>query len=435
MNLLAPLRAALIVMLVCATAPAFAQRPVLQGKVETSRYPDGSAQDVAKSPFLMQRLYLDIHHKESILAGSLRRHQPSIERLNIDFAMWDQVKGSKAAQVYQDCIENYRSAYPHLIAAATLFEQRAPVAEVNQESKVAQKFITAGDHCNKLPDEVYNTNTGPGRDPRGGPPDSGPPPGPSPNYPTYPPSGGYNPPRTGTGSRPPAPGSNPCQPYGPGGYDYCNNPAGTRLPPGCVCPAGPYNPRSPLERQPQVLEAVIPPAFNIFVPGIQNIADIVDFLSTYHPVETAYVGIGIAGGRLAVMLPRNPVQVLKAVGGTRYTGTAATVRTLDANVSRGAPAVRALDRAISRSATQNQVMQDDISALQKLGARDFRVNQQQVTAAGERVGVNRPDLQFTHDGQRYYVEYDRPPPVRALNHGARLMANDPKGITLLKTVP
>jgi len=29
--------------------------------------------------------------------------------------------------------------------------------------------------------------------------------------------------------------SNPCLPFGPGGYDYCANPAGTQ-PPGCVCP-------------------------------------------------------------------------------------------------------------------------------------------------------------------------------------------------------
>jgi hypothetical protein len=31
------------------------------------------------------------------------------------------------------------------------------------------------------------------------------------------------------------PGANPCLPSGPGGYDYCNNGPGARLPPGCYC--------------------------------------------------------------------------------------------------------------------------------------------------------------------------------------------------------
>lgn len=35
-------------------------------------------------------------------------------------------------------------------------------------------------------------------------------------------------------SRAPA-ASNACLPYGPGGYDYCQNPIGTRLPAGCTC--------------------------------------------------------------------------------------------------------------------------------------------------------------------------------------------------------
>ncbi len=32
------------------------------------------------------------------------------------------------------------------------------------------------------------------------------------------------------------PGANACRPFGKGGYDYCQNPAGTRLPAGCTCP-------------------------------------------------------------------------------------------------------------------------------------------------------------------------------------------------------
>jgi hypothetical protein len=47
-------------------------------------------------------------------------------------------------------------------------------------------------------------------------------------------------------SGPPHPGpayvsgaANPCQPFGPGGYNWLANPVGTRLPPGCVRPPGP----------------------------------------------------------------------------------------------------------------------------------------------------------------------------------------------------
>jgi len=48
-------------------------------------------------------------------------------------------------------------------------------------------------------------------------------------------------PRNLTVARPgppvPAGAANPCQPGGPGGYNFLDNPAGTQLPPGCVRPA------------------------------------------------------------------------------------------------------------------------------------------------------------------------------------------------------
>ena len=34
-------------------------------------------------------------------------------------------------------------------------------------------------------------------------------------------------------------GADPCHPQGPGGYNYCNNGPGARLPPGCNCGWGP----------------------------------------------------------------------------------------------------------------------------------------------------------------------------------------------------
>ncbi|MDO4898247.1 MAG: hypothetical protein Q3965_02960, partial [Rothia sp. (in: high G+C Gram-positive bacteria)] len=55
---------------------------------------------------------------------------------------------------------------------------------------------------------------------------------------------------------------------------------------------------------------------------------------------------------------------------------------------------------------------------------DIRIDQQQVNAAGQRVGINRPDLQYTLEGKRYYIEYDRSSSGRGPHHAARIKAND-----------
>ncbi|WP_068079637.1 RHS repeat-associated core domain-containing protein [Novosphingobium rosa] len=99
------------------------------------------------------------------------------------------------------------------------------------------------------------------------------------------------------------------------------------------------------------------------------------------------------------------------------------------------PAALSLRRPIGQSPTQNAAMQADIAAARAEGATDFRVNQQQVNAAGERVGVNRPDLQYTDaNGKRVYVEYDTPSSTRGPGHEVRLKSNDPDGHVILKTV-
>jgi hypothetical protein len=62
------------------------------------------------------------------------------------------------------------------------------------------------------------------------------------------------------------------------------------------------------------------------------------------------------------------------------------------------------------------------------------VNQQQVDINGVRVGINRPDLQYTLNGQRFYEEFDTLLSNRGLGHAARIGANDPSGIINLFTV-
>ena len=81
-------------------------------------------------------------------------------------------------------------------------------------------------------------------------------------------------------------------------------------------------------------------------------------------------------------------------------------------------------------------MQADIAKAQAAGGKDFRVNQQQVNAKGERVGTNRPDLQYTDAaGQRQYIEYDTPSSGHGPGHQTRIQANDAGAPVDLQIVP
>jgi hypothetical protein len=105
----------------------------------------------------------------------------------------------------------------------------------------------------------------------------------------------------------------------------------------------------------------------------------------------------------------------------------------DIAVSPLAPRALGLGRSIGR-ASHNQALQADIAALPR-GATGIRVNQQQVNALGQRVGINRPDLQYTLNGQRYYVEYEGLANPRGALHEARTLANDPGANFILRIVP
>jgi hypothetical protein len=101
-------------------------------------------------------------------------------------------------------------------------------------------------------------------------------------------------------------------------------------------------------------------------------------------------------------------------------------------------------RAVSTSEIQNTELRADLlltkQALKGSGARivDVRINQAQTTG-DSRAGTNRPDLQLTilHaelNGRRIYIEYDRSPPTRAIDHAERIIANDPDAIVILKII-
>jgi hypothetical protein len=108
----------------------------------------------------------------------------------------------------------------------------------------------------------------------------------------------------------------------------------------------------------------------------------------------------------------------------------------DLTVKPEVPDLLKTTRPISPSPRQNAQLQRDIEYLKELGARNIRVNQQQLTFGnGQRVGINRPDLQFDYNGRRYYVEYDSPTSGRGPGHQSRLTANDPEAIIIRIIIP
>lgn len=90
---------------------------------------------------------------------------------------------------------------------------------------------------------------------------------------------------------------------------------------------------------------------------------------------------------------------------------------------------------IGDSKAQDAELQKDIQEARSLGATDIRVNQEQVNGQKKRVGINRPDLQYTlPDGTRVYIEYDSTTSGRGPDHKKRILANDPSGKVVLKII-
>jgi RHS repeat-associated protein len=65
---------------------------------------------------------------------------------------------------------------------------------------------------------------------------------------------------------------------------------------------------------------------------------------------------------------------------------------------------------------------------------NVRKNQQQVDAQGNKVGTNRPDIQYDKDGVHHVVEYDTIP-ANGTKHGEVIFQNDPNAMLELNTVP
>jgi hypothetical protein len=95
-------------------------------------------------------------------------------------------------------------------------------------------------------------------------------------------------------------------------------------------------------------------------------------------------------------------------------------------------------KKISGDEIQARILRDILDDLDRRwlageNISDVRINQQQIAFGGERVGINRPDIQFSLNGKRYYIEIDRPRCAlgfentsrRGDDHAQRILNNDP----------
>ena len=80
----------------------------------------------------------------------------------------------------------------------------------------------------------------------------------------------------------------------------------------------------------------------------------------------------------------------------------------------------------------NDAIDKKIEQVRKEGGTDIRKNQQQVNAKGERVGTNRPDVQWNDaNGKHHCWEVDHNPNNSAY-HGSVIPRNDPNAIVELQ---
>jgi RHS repeat-associated protein len=137
--------------------------------------------------------------------------------------------------------------------------------------------------------------------------------------------------------------------------------------------------------------------------------------------------IGLAGGLRFFGYAPNPTGWIDPLGLVRLPQ--------DARIDPRPPKPLPTTRPVGKSTAQNRQCQADIAAAGP-GATDIRVNQQQVDANGNRVGINRPDLQYTDAaGKRHYVEYDTSTSGRGPGHRQRITDNDGVAHVTLKVFP
>jgi hypothetical protein len=166
------------------------------------------------------------------------------------------------------------------------------------------------------------------------------------------------------------------------------------------------------------------------VLGVVSLSGLAAASATGHGPKTAYdwaaLAGGFVGGAAGGGLADAPIVDDPAIGSTF--GRLPQDVAIDDKITPGN--LGTIGRTASQNADQNAVIQAHIVDLINEGAEDIRMNQQQVNAEGARVGINRPDLQYTLNGVRYYEEYETSGMDAALDHMPRIMANDSAGVFL-----
>ena len=121
----------------------------------------------------------------------------------------------------------------------------------------------------------------------------------------------------------------------------------------------------------------------------------------------------------------NPMKTVERAGDLKRAVSGGGRLARDARVDPRAPTALPTDRPIGRSPTQNAAAQKEVRRMQDEGYTDIRVNQHQVDASGQRVGINRPDVQGTSpSGTREHVEFDTSKSNRGARHEQRIRSND-----------
>ncbi len=184
-------------------------------------------------------------------------------------------------------------------------------------------------------------------------------------------------------------------------------------------------------------------AYGIFVTGGLVYRVFSNAMSTgwQRAAALALLGIAIAGGVFAargllVRTPQAEAQVIRA--DAQPQPSIRNVPRLAQDIAHQRryptpPPPNGGSGYIGKSPAQNAALSDFV-AWARANAQDVRVGQEQVNAAGVRVGKNKPDLQFTWRGLRHYFEWDRASSPRGIPHGERIKANDPDGIVFIWTL-
>ncbi|MDF2176845.1 SpvB/TcaC N-terminal domain-containing protein [Aliiglaciecola sp. CAU 1673] len=152
-----------------------------------------------------------------------------------------------------------------------------------------------------------------------------------------------------------------------------------------------------------------------FVPVVGELADL------------ANVGISLARGDMegAALSAAAMVPFVGNAAGMARMGKAAERLADSSKVTKRGPLPNGGNAKPHGNANHNSAIDNRVGELkQDPSVSNIRKNQQQVDVNGNKVGTNRPDIQYDQGGCHHCVEYDHVP-RNSTRHGDQIRANDP----------